>query len=77
MIDTPHLEHPFAGRRMLRDMLRAEGITIGRLAVAVWRWPPVPRRGSGWATPALRDTTAQARRAYQPAGKPTIGTETL
>jgi putative transposase len=33
-IDAPHGEHPFAGSRMLRDLLRAEGITIGRLAVA-------------------------------------------
>ncbi len=33
-VDELHLEHPFAGSGMLRDMLRAEGITIGRLAVA-------------------------------------------
>jgi len=33
-IDALHLEHPFAGSRMLRDLLRAEGILIGRLAVA-------------------------------------------
>jgi len=33
-IDALHLEHPFAGSRMLRDLLRAEGISIGRLAVA-------------------------------------------
>jgi putative transposase len=33
-IDELHLEHPFAGSRMLRDLLRAEGTTIGRLAVA-------------------------------------------
>ena len=33
-IDALHLEHPFAGSRMLRDMLRREGIRIGRLAVA-------------------------------------------
>ena len=33
-IDALHLEHPFAGSRMLRDLLRAEGVTIGRLAVA-------------------------------------------
>jgi len=33
-IDELHLEHPFAGSRMLRDLLRAEGIMIGRLAVA-------------------------------------------
>ena len=32
-IDALHLEYPFAGSRMLRDLLRAEGIAIGRLAV--------------------------------------------
>lgn len=29
-IDELHLNHPFAGSRMLRDMLRLEGIAIGR-----------------------------------------------
>ena len=29
-----HLEHPFAGSRMLRDLLRAEGVVVGRSAVA-------------------------------------------
>ena len=33
-IDALHLEHPFAGSRMLRDLLRAAGVVIGRLAVA-------------------------------------------
>ena len=33
-IDALHLDHPFAGSRMLRDLLRAEGIAIGRMAVA-------------------------------------------
>ena len=33
-IDALHLDYPFAGSRMLRDLLRTEGITIGRLAVA-------------------------------------------
>ena len=33
-IDELHLEHPFAGSRMLRDMLRLEGIAIGREHVA-------------------------------------------
>jgi putative transposase len=33
-IDALHLEHPFAGSQMLRDLLRMEGIAIGRLAVA-------------------------------------------
>ena len=29
-IDELHLEHPFAGSRMLRDLLRLEGHSIGR-----------------------------------------------
>ena len=29
-IDELHLELPFAGARMLRDLLRAEGFTVGR-----------------------------------------------
>jgi putative transposase len=33
-IDAPHLEHPSAGSRMPRDLLRAEGVVIGRPAVA-------------------------------------------
>ena len=32
---------------------------------------------SGWGAHALRATTAAARRAYQPAGDPPNGTETL
>jgi putative transposase len=33
-IDELHLEHPFAGARMLRDLLRHEGHSIGRKHVA-------------------------------------------
>jgi len=33
-IDELHLEHPFAGARMLRDLLRQEGIKVGRKHVA-------------------------------------------
>ncbi len=33
-IDALHLEHPFAGSRMLRDMLKREGHPIGRKHVA-------------------------------------------
>ncbi len=33
-IDELHLEYPFAGSRMLRDLLRQEGFLIGRLRVA-------------------------------------------
>lgn len=32
-IDALHLDYPFAGSRMLRDLLRGEGIEIGREAV--------------------------------------------
>jgi len=32
-MDELHLEHPFAGSRMLRDLLRAEGVQIGRAHV--------------------------------------------
>src|SRR5579864_986544 len=33
-IDELHLEHPFAGARMLRDLLRGDGHDIGRKRVA-------------------------------------------
>jgi putative transposase len=33
-IDRLHLEHPFAGSRMLRDMLRLQGHVVGRKHVA-------------------------------------------
>jgi putative transposase len=33
-IDELHLNHPFAGARMLRDFLHQEGITVGRRHVA-------------------------------------------
>jgi putative transposase len=32
-IDELHLDYPFAGSRMLRDLLRAEGVSIGRALV--------------------------------------------
>ncbi len=33
-IDALHLDYPFAGSRMLRDLLRGEGVEIGRQRVA-------------------------------------------
>jgi putative transposase len=33
-LDELHLEYPFAGSRMLRDLLRGEGVAIGRELVA-------------------------------------------
>jgi len=33
-MDELHLDYPFAGSRMLRDLLRGEGVAIGRDQVA-------------------------------------------
>ena len=33
-LDELHLDHPFMGARMLRDMLNREGVSIGRRHVA-------------------------------------------
>jgi putative transposase len=56
-IDQLHLECPFAGARMLRDLLRQEGITVGRKHVgtlmqrmgveALYRKPRTTRRQPG------------------------------
>ncbi len=53
-LDELHLDHPFAGARMLRDLLRREGHTIGRKRVrtlmtrmgieAVYRTPRTSQR---------------------------------
>ena len=53
-IDELQLEHPFAGSRMLRDMLRLEGVAVGRRHVgtlmqrmglqALYRRPNTSRR---------------------------------
>jgi len=40
-LDELHLQHPFAGSRMLRDLLRLQGIPIGRKRVATL----MPRMG--------------------------------
>jgi len=56
-IDELHLEHPFAGSRMLRDMLKAEGREVGRRHVAtlmkkmgveaIYRRPNTSKPGPG------------------------------
>lgn len=58
-IDELHLEHPFAGARMLRDMLKREGVEVGRKHVAtlmrrmgieaLYRKPNTSRRHPGHA----------------------------
>ena len=54
-IDALHLDYPFAGSRMLRDLLRGEGVSIGRALVttmmrrmrieAVYRRPHTSKPG--------------------------------
>jgi putative transposase len=56
-IDALHLDHPFAGSRMLRDLLGGEGIEIGRQRVAtmmrrmgieaIYRWPNTSKATPG------------------------------
>src|SRR5918911_284558 len=56
-MDELHLEFPFAGSRMLRDLLVAEGFTVGRLHVttlmkrmgleALYRKPNTSKPASG------------------------------
>ena len=56
-IDALHLEHTFAGSRMLRDLLRQEGVTLGRKHAAMlmrrmgiealYRKPNTSRRAQG------------------------------
>ena len=56
-IDELHLDYPFAGSRMLRDLLRGEGVAIGRQRVstmmkrmgitAIYRRPNTSKPGPG------------------------------
>ena len=38
-IDALHLDYPFASSRMLRDLLRGEGVSIGRALVTTRSCP--------------------------------------
>ena len=48
-IDELHLDYPFAGSRMLRDLLRGEGIAIGRELVCSATIRMGMKRQSGWS----------------------------
>jgi putative transposase len=71
-IDALHLDHPFAGSRMLRDMLRLEGVAIGRLSVAtlmrrmgieaLYRRPSTPRPTTPACGPARSSSAGSASR---------------
>jgi len=48
-IDALHLDHPFAGSRMLQGLLKAEGHEVGRLHVSTLMKSSRDRRASGAA----------------------------
>ena len=66
-IDELHLDYPFAGNRMLRDLLRGEGVAIGRERVAsmmrrigieaLYRRPHTSKP-SRWGTRSIRTRCA-------------------
>ncbi len=76
-IDELHLEHPFAGSRMLRDFLRLQGIEVGRRHVgtlmrrmsiqALYRKPNTSRTSDASGLPV------RAARAGHRTGQPGLG----
>ena len=55
-IDELHLDHPFAGSRMLQGMLKAEGHEVGRLHVSTL----MKKMGDRGALPPPEDVEAGA-----------------
>ena len=72
-----HLEHPFAGSRMLRGMLRAEGRKVGRLHVATLMKKmgveAIYRRPNTSKPPGAQDLPLPAAQPGGDAAKPGLG----
>ena len=76
-MDALHLDLPFAGSRMLRDLLRAEGIKIGRRHVstlmkrmgieAIYRKPNTSKPAQG------QDLSVSFRQDGGPPAKSSLG----
>ncbi len=80
-IDELHLLYPFAGSGMLRDLLRREGVEVGRLHVAtlmkrmrmrmrieaIYRWPNTSTRAGA------QDLSVPAAQADGDAAEPGVG----
>ena len=70
-IDELHLEHPFAGSRMLRDLLRQKGHRVGRKHVrtlmkkmdieALYRKPNTSKRHAAHLVSRVDDSPTQPR----------------
>ena len=58
-LDQLHLDHPFAGARMLRDLLRREGVSVGRKHVATLK------KGSGIEAIYRRPNTRKPAPGYK------------
>ena len=56
-LDRLHLEHPFAGSRMLRGLLAAEGCKVGRRHVKTLMRRSRPALRSAWTAAAPGGTT--------------------
>lgn len=50
-IDELHLDYPFAGSRMLRDLLRGEGVAIGPIRCGRWTSATSPWRAASSTWP--------------------------
>jgi len=71
-IDELHLEHPFAGSRMLRDLLNREGVAVGRKHVATLMRRMASRhsisdRGHAAGIASIPFPVSAARRHHRPA----------
>ena len=77
-IDELHLDHPFAGARMLRDLLRQEGFAVGRKHVATLmrhdgHRGAVPEAQHQPAASGASDLSVSAARADHRAAEPGLG----
>ena len=76
-IDELHLEHPFAGSRMLRDLLRLQGVQVGRRHVGtdVAHGHPgaVPQTQHDQAAPGACGVPGPASWPSHRAGQPGLG----
>ena len=77
-IDALHLDYPFAGSRMLRDLLRGEGVAIGReLVITMMRRMGIeadlPQAEHVEGGAGAQDLPVSATRAGNRAAEPSLG----
>jgi hypothetical protein len=77
-LDELHLNSPFAGARMLRDMLKLEGFEVGRKHVRTLMGKmgiasSVPQAQDEHATPRASDLSLLAQQPRHRAAEPGLG----